>query len=198
MRPPARARRRSKSATAACRSASTGVAISAAPVGVGARRSETKSIRVVSVSCPTAEMIGMVAAATERARASSLKAQRSSTEPPPRATMTTSGRGIGPPGVRLSKPRMAAATCPAAASPWTTQGQTITRQGQRSLIRCRMSRITAPVGLVMTPTTAGKVGMGVLRPGSNRPSPASFAFSRSSWASRAPAPAASMVSMTIW
>ena len=40
----------------------TGTAISAAAVGVGARRSEAKSISVVSVSCPTAEISGMVRA----------------------------------------------------------------------------------------------------------------------------------------
>ena len=61
-----------------------------------------------------------------------------------------------------------------------------------------MSRITAPVGLVITPTTEGMDGSGRLRVGSNRPSAASFAFSRSSWASSAPTPAGSMVSMTIW
>ena len=43
---------RPESPTRAFSSASTGVAISAAAVGVGARRSETKSIRVVSVSWP--------------------------------------------------------------------------------------------------------------------------------------------------
>ncbi|MOA58669.1 hypothetical protein D3C78_1830990 [compost metagenome] len=64
-------------------------------------------------------------------------------------------------------------------------------------MRCRMSRITAPVGLVMTPMVAGKVGRGFLRDGSNRPSSRSRAFSRSNWASRAPAPAGSMLSMTI-
>ena len=41
----------------------TGTAISAAAVGVGARRSEAKSISVVSVSCPTAEISGMAEAA---------------------------------------------------------------------------------------------------------------------------------------
>jgi hypothetical protein len=96
------------------------------------------------------------------------------------------------------KPRIAALTWPAAASPWTTQGQTSTWQGQRSRMRCRMSRITAPVGLVITPTTAGIEGRGRLRSGANRPSACSLAFRRSSWASRAPTPAASMVSMTIW
>ena len=36
----------------------SGTTTSAAAVGVGARRSATKSIRVVSVSCPTAEING--------------------------------------------------------------------------------------------------------------------------------------------
>ena len=42
------------------------MAISAAAVGVGARRSETKSIRVVSVSWPTAEISGIFEAAAAR------------------------------------------------------------------------------------------------------------------------------------
>ena len=58
--------------------------------------------------------------------------------------------------------------------------------------------MTAPVGEVMTPTTAGMAGRGFLRPASNRPSAARRALSRSSCASRAPAPAAVMLSMTIW
>ena len=95
-------------------SLSTGVAISAAAVGVGARRSETKSIRVVSVSCPTAEIRGMALAAATRANASSLKGQRSSMEPPPRATISTSGRATGPPSARALKPAMAATTWAAA------------------------------------------------------------------------------------
>ncbi len=61
-----------------------------------------------------------------------------------------------------------------------------------------MSRITAPVGLVTTPITAGCAGIGRFRAGSNSPSPASFAFSRSSCARRAPTPAGSSVSITIW
>ncbi len=173
------------------------MAISAAAVGVGARRSETKSIRVVSVSCPTAEISGMALAAAARARASSLNGQRSSTDPPPRATISTSGRPSGPPGARALKPLIAAITWAAHWSPWTTTGQTTTRQGQRSRMRCRMSRITAPVGLVITPTVAGIDGRGRFLATSNRPSPCSRAFSFSSWARRAPTPAGSMVSITI-
>ncbi len=60
-----------------------------------------------------------------------------------------------------------------------------------------MSRITAPVGLVITPTTSGMEGRGRLRAGSNRPSACSLAFSFSSWAKSAPTPAASIASMTI-
>ena len=56
----------------------TGTAISAAAVGVGARRSATKSIRVMSVSWPTAEISGMRLSAAARTTISSLKAHRSS------------------------------------------------------------------------------------------------------------------------
>ena len=63
---------------------------SAAADGVGARRSATKSAIVKSVSWPTAEIVGIREAASARATASSLKGQRSSRLPPPRATMSTS------------------------------------------------------------------------------------------------------------
>src|SRR3546814_13296105 len=43
---------------------------------------------VVSVSCPTAEMMGIRQSATARMTGSSLKAQRSSIDPPPRATIS--------------------------------------------------------------------------------------------------------------
>jgi hypothetical protein len=46
----------------------------------------------------TAEMVGMGDSATARTTTSSLNAHRSSTEPPPRATMMRSGRGTEPPG----------------------------------------------------------------------------------------------------
>ena len=75
------------------RSARTGTAISAAAVGVGARRSAAKSISVTSVSWPTAEISGMKLAAAARTTISSLNDHRSSSEPPPRATMMRSGRG---------------------------------------------------------------------------------------------------------
>ena len=89
----------------------TGTASSAAAVGVGARLSETKSISVVSVSCPTAEISGMSLAAAARATLSSLNPHRSSIEPPPRATISRSGRGSAPPGASALKPLIARATC---------------------------------------------------------------------------------------
>ena len=85
--------RKPKLVTWICRSARTGTARSAAAVGVGARKSATRSMMVQSVSCPTAEISGMVLAATARATISSLKPHRSSRLPPPRATMIRSGRG---------------------------------------------------------------------------------------------------------
>ena len=89
------ARRAPRSALFASSSARTGTAISAAAVGVGARTSAARSISVMSVSWPTAEISGIVQSATARTTISSLNAQRSSSEPPPRATISTSGRGDG-------------------------------------------------------------------------------------------------------
>ena len=85
-------------ARAAMRSSSSSrvrTTISAAAEGVGARRSATKSAMVTSVSCPTAEITGTEQAAMARATASSLKVHRSSSDPPPRPTITTSGP-LGP------------------------------------------------------------------------------------------------------
>ena len=87
--PGARARRAGRAVRAR-----TGTAISAAAVGVGARRSAAWSISVVSVSCPTAEMSGIGDSAAARTTSSSLNAHRSSIEPPPRATISRSGRGL--------------------------------------------------------------------------------------------------------
>ncbi len=134
----------------------TGTAISAAAVGVGARRSAAKSISVMSVSCPTAEISGIMLPAAARTTISSLKHHRSSSEPPPRATIEHVRAGdIGPSSGSALKPldrrgdlfRRAVALHRAPARParW---------RGKRSDSRCRMSRITAPVGEVTTPITA--------------------------------------------
>jgi sugar/nucleoside kinase (ribokinase family) len=67
-----------------------GARSSAATEGVGARRSATKSLRLKSVSCPIADTTGTGDCAIARTRRSSLKAHRSSSEPPPRASRIAS------------------------------------------------------------------------------------------------------------
>ena len=66
------------------------MAISAAPVGVGALKSLTKSLIVKSISCPTADIMGVLASYIARATISSLKAHKSSIDPPPLPTINTS------------------------------------------------------------------------------------------------------------
>ena len=171
------------------RSKRTGTANSAAALGVGARMSETKSINVVSVSWPTAEIRGISEAAAARATISSLNPQRSSMEPPPRATISKSGLGRAPPGVMALNPAIARATSAAQLAPCTATGQTKTFRGKRSRRRCRISRITAPVGEVTTPITSGKKGKACLRAGSNNPSAAKAVFRFSNMAINAPTPA---------
>ena len=55
--------------------------------------------------------------AAARTTISSLKPHRSSIEPPPRATINTSGRGIAPPFSNVLNPAIAAATSGAQAAP---------------------------------------------------------------------------------
>jgi hypothetical protein len=61
-----------------------------------------------------------------------------------------------------------------------------------------MSRITAPVGDVTTPITAGRNGSARLRSSPNRPSAASFFLRASTIAISAPTPASSISSTMIW
>ncbi|KAG1322238.1 hypothetical protein G6F61_015201 [Rhizopus arrhizus] len=68
----------------------SGTSSSAATDGVGARRSAAKSLRLKSVSWPTADTTGVRLAAIARASASSLNAHRSSSEPPPRVSRIAS------------------------------------------------------------------------------------------------------------
>ena len=98
--------------------------------GVGARTSAAKSARLVSVSWPTAEITGIGDPAIARTTISSLNAHRSSIEPPPRATISTSGRSGS-----AFMPAIPAVTFSAAPSPCTGVGQSRTRQGKRSSSR---------------------------------------------------------------
>ena len=98
--------------------------ISAAADGVGARTSATKSAIVTSTSWPTAEITGTGEAAMARATASSLNAHKSSIDPPPRPTMTTSMPGdrddvrerAGDIGARRLRPARASGGSPGARS----------------------------------------------------------------------------------
>ena len=67
-----------------------GTAISAAADGVGALKSATKSAIVKSVSCPTADIIGIFELNIALAVISSLNAHRSYILPPPRPTISVS------------------------------------------------------------------------------------------------------------
>ena len=172
----------------------TGTAISAAAVGVGARRSAARSIRVVSVSCPTAEINGIGDSAAARTTSSSLNAHKSSIDPPPRATISRSGRGS------------------TSAKPANRCGDL--GRGAFALNRHRpqddagRAAILEPVEDVAN-DRAGRRGddpdhprqkwqRRACGPNSNRPSAASALRLLSSRARSAPSPASSMRSMTIW
>ena len=98
-----------------------GAILSAASEGVKARTSAARSHRVTSISCPTADTTGMREATTARTTSSSLKAQRSSIEPPPRPTTRRSRGG----SIRLAI-AIPPAISSAAPGPWTLAGTTRT------------------------------------------------------------------------
>ncbi|MNC34504.1 hypothetical protein D3C75_829390 [compost metagenome] len=185
-------RRRCRPSRRCCRPLLSGASSSAAAEGVGARTSATKSLIETSVSWPTALTIGVTQAATARATASSLKHQRSSSEPPPRARISASNP-------RLSARRMARTICAMASRPCTAVGIRFSSTcGARRPNTLMMSRITAPVGEVMMPMRCGWAGSGSLRSALNSPSAPSFSFSASKARRKAPSPAGSTVSRISW
>ena len=93
-------------------------ASSAAADGVGALISATKSAIVKSVSCPTADIIGVAASNIALATHSSLNAHRSSIEPPPRPAIITSSP-------MESSLRIPFTMLYFASSPWTVAGYSI-------------------------------------------------------------------------
>ncbi len=146
--------------------------IAAAPVGVGALISATKSAIVKSVSWPTADTTGARDEAIARATFSSLNGQRSSREPPPLATTTISTPYL----FRSSIPLTIVSAAP---SPCTMEGARMMSAGKRVAEVMIMSWMTAPVSEVTTPTLFGYLGSGLLRDCSNSPSASSFFFSSS-------------------
>src|SRR2546425_4171983 len=172
-------------------SVASGETSSAAALGVAARTSATKSTIVTSVSWPIALTTGAREAATARARPSSLKHHRSSRDPPPRATMTTSTRSATNASARR---RLAGAS-----GPWTRAGaMTMCAIGYRRRRIVTISCTTAPTSEVTTPIFRGNAGSGRFRAASNNPSAASFL--RVFWyaAQNAPTPAGVAALMRSW
>ena len=140
--------------------------------GVAARTTATKSVIVKSVSCPTAEITGSFDLATARANVSSLKAQRSSNDPPPLPMISTSKP--------ISWARSLSHSTPftsddEAVGPCTIDGNNINLiPGNRLLRTFNMSWMTAPFGDVTTPIALGKKGNFLFRLASKRPSVTSF------------------------
>lgn len=164
-------------------SPTSGTTFFAASVGVEARRSATRSSSGESGSCPIAETTGVRAAATVRTTSSSEKGSRSSTLPPPRATMITSTSG------RASSSLTACTTCGTAFTPCTATLRTSKRTaGQRRRAFSSTSRSAAEARPTTSPISCGRNGSGFLRSSANRPSAASDRFNRSSRASSSPMP----------
>ena len=160
----ARCSRSSRDRTLPSHSSRSGLASSAAAVGVAARRSAAKSAIVTSVSCPMPVTTGIEHSTIARATISSLKAHKSSSEPPPRTRSNTSQSR------RWDARWIAWAMRAAAPSPCTGTGWISTgRPGQRRRRVASTSRSAAPVGDVMTPIWRGKRGRGYLRSGANQP-----------------------------
>ena len=191
--------RAASAAICASSSARTGTAISAAAVGVGARRSAAKSISVMSVSWPTAEISGIMLAAAARTTISSLNDQqvferaaaaRHDDQIRPRQRAALGQRveafdGIGDLGGAIARP------APAPARP--ARGA---ESGRPAGAGCRGSPRRSARSPRRSPRA--RTAVSCLRASSNRPSAASFFLRSSSSFISAPMPAGSSVSMTIW
>ena len=119
----------------------------------------------MSVSCPTAEMVGTRTAASARHTASALNAERSSRPPPPRPTMQHSISAI-----RFTNP--SARTSASTALPPCTRASTTSRraEGHRRRATVMMSCSAAPSVLVTTATVPASGGSARFRAASNSPS----------------------------
>ena len=161
----------------------SGTHTSAATDGVAARTSAAKSASVTSTSWPTADTTGTGQAAMARTTNSSLKAHKSSREPPPRPTMITSTWG------RAEISAMPWAISSAAPSPCTWAGRRmICMAGNRRRVTVAISWITAPEREVTTPMALGSRGRGRFFATSNSPSFISLFFRASSLRNSSPTP----------
>jgi hypothetical protein len=163
---------------------STGTAASAACVGVEHETAATSSISVRSVWWPTDAMTGTRRSATVRHSVSSQNANRSASEPPPRATTMTSTSSQA---ARSDSARMIAGaawrSCTGANAHTTRPAQPRRRRPASTSSRA------LPVSAHTTPIARGSAGRGRRFCTSNRPLASSARRSRDSWASRSPSPA---------
>ena len=144
----------------------SGVTSSAAAEGVGARWSATKSAMVTSVS-PDGGYHRNPGRRDRSRHRLEIDAARSSSEPPPRVSTTTSG------GWRMNSARSNAVTiCPCASKPCTATWNQVTRtHGKRRRMTARTSLRAAPAGELMMPTwrgTAAAAACGPRRTGPRR------------------------------
>ena len=165
----------------------SGTINSAAALGVGARKSATKSEMVKSISWPTAETIGTAEWKIARATISSLNSHKSSMLPPPRVITMRSTDANALLGKASS--RIATAISCAAPVPCTRTGLIrICNHGARRLSTFSMSRIAAPLGDVTMPIRRGNFGNRRFRSGANNPSASSLRLSASNFAWSRPTP----------
>ena len=161
--------------------------ISDAAEGVGALKSATISLIVISVSCPTADTIGMEHFEISLARFSSLKGQRSSNDPPPLPIIKIS---MSPSFENSLIPAMISFD---ASDPWTKADRIIILIcGARLLKIVNISLRAAPVSDVIIPIVEGNLGSIFFRDSSKRPSSFSRFFDFSNSKYRAPMPAGSI------
>ncbi len=150
------------------------------------RRAGRRRGRRAGVSCswPTAVTIGTGHSATARTSRSSLKGRRSSKPPPPRARTTTSTSGSS----QIARSASTIAVAARAALDERLGDQRRVRAESAPGSRSSTSRFAAASLPVTSPIRRGRRGSGRLRLSANRPSAASFCFSRSSAARCSPRP----------
>ena len=152
--------------------------------GVEHATAATSSSSVRSVWWPTLEITGTRSSATVRHRVSSQNANRSASEPPPRATTITSTSSHAARSCSLRVIAGAACRSCTGAKPHTTRPAQPRRRSPAST-----SSRALPDSPVTTPMQLGRRGRGSAFCGANSPSACSRLRSWSSWASRSPSPA---------
>ena len=156
----------------------SGTTSSAAADGVGARTSATKSAIVKSISWPTPVMTGIGAAMDGARHALVVEGpqvlERAAAARQDQHVAVGARRRPDRAPRRLPRPRPRPAPAPGRSAP--------PRPGKRRARTCRMSRIAAPVGEVMTPMRRGRPAAGACVRWRTGPRPRACAFSSSNCA----------------